>query len=154
MAQEKNNNTADRELFLSRLVNAPVALVWEIWTNPEHIGKWWGPQGFTNTIRSMDFRVGGTWEFTMHGPDGTDYPNKKIFTEIIPRKRIVFDHISVPGHTTTVTFTAQGDKTLLTWYMLFESREQFELAVKTFKADQGLRQNVDKLAAYAENMLQ
>ncbi|MGC4102117.1 SRPBCC family protein [Ferruginibacter sp.] len=146
MAQQ--NNTADRELLLTRLLNAPAELVWKVFTEPEHIKNWWGPNGFTNTIFTMDVQPGGEWELTMHGPDGTDYKNKSVYKEIVPLKKIVYDHVSGPHFTATISFEAQGDKTLLTWHMLFESKEQFEQVVKTFKADEGLKQNIEKLQVY------
>jgi uncharacterized protein YndB with AHSA1/START domain len=145
------SNTKDREISITRTLNAPVELVWETFTNPEHIAQWWGPNGFTNTITKMDLRPGGEWLFVMHGPDGTDYKNNSIFKEIIPHKRIVFDHIA-PNFTTTIEFEAQGDATLLKWYMLFESAELFIQLVKTFKADEGLKQNVEKWQAYVAEM--
>jgi uncharacterized protein YndB with AHSA1/START domain len=145
------NNTKDRELLLTRTHNAPIDLVWEAWTNPQHIAKWWGPNGFTNTITIMDLKPGGQWNLTMHGPDGTDYKNESIFKEVILHKKIVFEHVS-PKFTATITFTAQGEQTHLTWHMLFESVEQFTQVVKTFKADEGLKQNIEKLNAYLANM--
>ncbi|QKJ32223.1 SRPBCC domain-containing protein [Mucilaginibacter mali] len=144
-------NTKDRELKLTRLLDAPVELVWEVWASPEHIANWWGPEGFTNTIHHMDFRPGGDWEFTMHGPDGTDYNNKNTFVEVVENRRVVYEHVSTPKHLTTVTFEAQGDKTVLTWHMLFESREQLEQVVKVFKADVGLKQNVERMNQYLIN---
>ncbi|BAU52430.1 SRPBCC family protein [Mucilaginibacter gotjawali] len=149
---ENNSSTRDRELLLTRTLNAPVELVWEAWTNPEHIANWWGPNGFTNTISKMDFIAGGEWELVMHGPDGTDYKNKSIFTEIIPFKKIVYQHISAPKFTATIQFVAQGEKTLIKWHMLFETAEQFIQVVKTFKADEGLKQNIEKLNVYLEGM--
>ena len=145
------NNTKDRELLLTRTLDAPIDLVWEAWTNPQHIAKWWGPNGFTNTITTMDMKPGGEWILTMHSPDGTDYKNKSIFKEVILHKRIVFDHIA-PNFTATIEFKAQGEQTHLTWHMLFETVEQFIQVVKTFKADDGLKQNVDKLNAYLAEM--
>ena len=145
------NNTKDRELLVTRTLNAPIDLVWEAWTNPEHIAKWWGPNGFTNTITTMDMKPGGEWILTMHGPDGKDYKNKSIFKEVIPQKKIVFDHIA-PNFTATIEFEARGEQTHLTWYMLFETAEQFIQVVKTFKADEGLKQNIDKLNAYLAQM--
>ena len=145
------NNTKDRELLITRTLNAPIDLVWEAWTNPQHIAKWWGPNGFTNTITTMDMKPGGEWILTMHGPDGTDYKNKSIFKEVILHKKIVFDHIA-PNFTATIEFKAQGEQTHLTWHMLFETVEQFIQVVKTFKADDGLKQNVDKLNAYLAEM--
>ena len=146
------SNTKDRELMISRKLNAPVELVWEAWTNPEHIANWWGPNGFTNTISTMDMTVGGEWNLVMHGPDGTDYKNKSIFKEIIPFKRIVYEHVSRPGFIATVDFEDQGDQTLINWHMLFETAEQFIQVVKTFKADQGLKQNIEKLEVYLSGM--
>ena len=68
--EKLKSNTADREIRLSRLLDAPIKLVWEVWTNPEHIAAWWGPNGFTNTISTMDVQEGGEWNLVMHGPDG------------------------------------------------------------------------------------
>ncbi|HEX9513571.1 MAG TPA: SRPBCC family protein [Puia sp.] len=146
--ENKKSNTQDRELFLSRKLNAPVELVWEVWTRPEHIVNWWGPNGFTSTINTMDVRPGGEWDLVMHGPDGTDYKNKSIFKEIIPFKKIVYEHISGPRFIATILFEEQGEQTLTTWHMLFETAEEFIQVVKTFKADEGLKQNVEKLNVY------
>lgn len=147
-AQHTDKDHAGRELIITRLLNAPRALVWEVWTNPEHIKNWWGPDGFTNTIFTMDLQVGGVWDLVMHGPDGTDFKNKSVFTNIIKPERIEFDHISAPKFHVTISFEAQGNKTLLTWHMLFRNTEEFNQTVKVFKADEGLKQNVAKLERY------
>jgi uncharacterized protein YndB with AHSA1/START domain len=144
----KSSDTADRELIITRTLNAPRELVWEVWTNPEHIKNWWGPNGFTNTISTMEVKPGGIWDFVMHGPDGTDHKNKSIYKEIIKPERIVFEHVTGPKFQATVTFTEEGSKTLLTWRMLFETAEEFKQTVKTFKADEGLKQNIEKLERY------
>lgn len=148
--EKKVSNTTDREITMSRLLNAPIDLVWEVWTDPNHIKNWWGPNGFTNTIHSMEMEAGGEWTLTMHGPDGTDYKNKSVFREILPHKKIVYEHLTAPKFLTTINFEAQGEKTLIHWHMLFESKEQFIQVVKTFKADEGLKQNVERLEAYLE----
>src|SRR4029077_6866499 len=101
---EEKNSTSEREISISRLFNAPRELVWEVWTNPDHIKNWWGPNGFTNTIFTMDVQPGGVWDFIMHGPDGTEYKNKNNFKEIKRPEKIIFEHISAPKHVTTVTF--------------------------------------------------
>ena len=142
------SNTQDRELFVTRKLDAPVELVWEVWTKPEHIVNWWGPNGFTNTIHMMDVRPGGEWNLVMHGPDGTDYKNKSIFREIIPFRKIVLEHVSGPRFVATIQFEQLADQTLLSWHMLFESAEEFVQVVKTHKADEGLVQNVEKLVVY------
>ncbi|MEI9959830.1 MAG: SRPBCC domain-containing protein [Limisphaerales bacterium] len=76
-------NTADREIVITREFNVPRELVWEAMTNPKHVVNWWGPRGFSTTIETMDFRVGGEWKHIMHGPDGVNYPNEKVFKEIV-----------------------------------------------------------------------
>jgi uncharacterized protein YndB with AHSA1/START domain len=145
---ETKSKTADRELTVSRLLNAPKELVWELWTNPEHIKHWWGPNGFTNTIYKMDVKNGGEWDFTMHGPDGKNFRNTHTFVELVKYEKIVLRHVTPPHFGMTVTFTSQGNKTLLSITSLFESAEQLREVVKVFKADEGLKQNVDKLEKY------
>jgi PhnB protein len=149
------SNTTDREIRMSRLLNAPIALVWEVWTNPEHIKQWWGPNGFTNTISQMDVKENGEWNLIMHGPDGTDYTNKSIFKfkEVIKHKKIVYEHANSPTFIATILFEERENKTFLNWHMLFENKEQFIQVVKTFKADEGLKQNVDKLDTYLKTKM-
>ncbi len=150
--ENKKSNTADRELLISRQLNAPVELVWEVWTKPGHIVNWWGPNGFTNTINTMEVRPGGEWDLVMHGPDGTDYKNKSIFREVVLHQKLVYEHVSSPRFLATIRFEAQGDQTLITWHMLFETAEEFIRVVKTFKADEGLQQNVEKLGLYLKGL--
>lgn len=150
--QQNESNTADRELRVSRILNAPVELVWEVWTNPDHIKNWWGPNGFTNTIAIMDLRNGGEWELVMHGPDGTDYKNKSVFMEVVAFEKIVYKHFA-PIFTATIKFSKEGHKTKIDWHMLFETKEEFMLVVKAHKADEGLKQNIDKLNNYLETQL-
>ncbi len=147
------NDIKDRELLITRVLNAPIDLVWEAWTKPEHIAKWWGPNGFTNTITTMDMKPGGEWNLVMHGPDGTDYDNQSIFKEIVLHKKIVYQHVSAPYFTSTIEFDAQGEQTHLKWYMVFESKEEFIQVVKTFKADEGLKQNIEKLNQFLAEMI-
>ena len=149
---QKESNTSNRELRISRTLNAPIELVWDVWTDPDHLKQWWGPNGFTNTISKMDVRENGEWNLVMHGPDGKDYMNKSIFKEIVPYKKIVYDHVSGPRFLATIEFQAEGDKTRITWHMLFETTEQFIQTVKTFKADEGLKQNLEKLEQYLTKM--
>ena len=149
MRNEKSN-TVGRELNISRLLNAPIELVWEVWTNPEHIKNWWGPNGFTNTISKMEVEKGGAWDLVMHGPDGTDYENKSVFKEIVKHKRIVYEHISYPRILATIDFESRGDTTFINWHMLFDSREEFIEVVSKHKAFEGLKQNIEKLSEYLQ----
>lgn len=150
--ESEKDSTKDREILLSRTLNAPVELVWEAWTKPEHIARWWGPHGFTNTITIMEVTPGGRWDLIMHGPDGTDYKNRSIFREIIRCKRIVYEHISHPKFTATIDFEERGELTHLTWHALFGAAEEFKQVIRTFKADEGLKENVEKLALYLDGL--
>ena len=147
-----NSDTANRELRITRMLNAPIDLVWEVWTNPEHIANWWGPNGFTNTIHKMDLQEGGEWKLTMHGPDGTNYPNRSIFKEIITLKKIVYEHFN-PHFIATLLFESKGEETLIDWSMLFDTADMREIVIKAHKADEGLKQNVEKLEKYLSNRL-
>src|SRR5258706_1096505 len=84
--------TADREIVISRVISAPRELVFEAFTQVRHLSRWWGPEGFTTTTRSFEFREGGTWDFVMHAPDGTDYQEWIAWTEIVPPERIALLH--------------------------------------------------------------
>ncbi len=74
--------------------------MFEAFTEVRHLSRWWGPEGFTTTTRSFEFRVGGEWDFVMHGPDGTDYPEWITWTDIAPPERIACSTVS-PATTRT-----------------------------------------------------
>jgi len=99
----------------------------------------------------MDFKEGGEWNLTMHSPDGTDYPNKSIYKEIVPLKKIVFEHFN-PHFFTTVLFESKGEETQMDWTMVFDTAEIRETVVKVHKADEGLKQNVEKLEQYLSKL--
>src|SRR5437016_4445107 len=107
--------TADREIVISRRIEAPRELVFEAFTEVAHLSQWWGPQGFTTTTRAFEFRVGGVWVFTMHGPDGIDYPEWISWTEIVPPARIALVHGERHGDpnafTSVLTFEPDGEAT-------------------------------------------
>ena len=139
-----NMAIVNKSINVNTILNAPVELVWQVWTKSEEIAKWWGPDGFTNTIEKMDLVPGGEWRLVMHGPDGKNYNNRSEFREIVPHQKIVFQHYN-PNYLATVTFEQKDDKTILNWNMQFETVELFDTVVKVFKADEGLKQNVEKL---------
>jgi len=137
---------------ITRTFKAPVELLWEVWTDPAHIINWWGPNGFTTTIHKMDFKEEGEWNLTLHAPNGTNYPNKSIYKEIVLLKKIVFEHFN-PHFFTTVLFESKGDETQVDWTMVFDNAEILETVVKVHKADEGLKQNVEKLGEYLLGLL-
>ena len=158
--KESNSGAAmaDREIVTSRLLDAPRELVWEAFTNPNQVALWWGPRGFTTTIHEMDLRVGGKWRHTMHGPDGTDYPNQSVFTEIVKYERIAYSHgggkKGGPGASfeATWTFETQGDKTLMTGRMVFPTAAARDLVVKEYGAVEGARQTLERLEEQLERI--
>jgi uncharacterized protein YndB with AHSA1/START domain len=122
-------NPTERELIITRDIKAPIALVWAAFTEVEHRTKWWGPRGFRTTTHSRDFRVGGDWRFTMHGPDGTDYPNWVRYTAIEPERRLAYTHGTAPD--APVMFHAEngfetvGDRTRVSLRMVAVDDQTF-----------------------------
>jgi len=146
--QEKSS---ERAFAVTRVFDAPRDLVWRMWTDPDHIAQWWGPNGFRNTIFEMDVRPGGVWRFVMHGPDGTDYQNKFVYVDVVEPERIVYDHVTGPLFRATATFAEQDGKTSVTVEMMFETAELRDRVEKEFGAVEGLKQTLvrlgDRLAA-------
>lgn len=144
-------NNTEREMRTVTTFNASAALMWTVWTEPEHLVNWWGPNGFKTTIHQMDFQEGGEWRLTLHGPDGTDFANRSIFKNIEPFKEIVFEHFN-PHFITTVIFEPVDDETIVDWTLLFDTAEMHDIIVKTHKADKGQQENLDKLEAYLKKL--
>jgi uncharacterized protein YndB with AHSA1/START domain len=111
----------ERELVITRIFDAPRRLVFKMWTEPEHLVRWWGPSGFTTISGRMDVRTGGVWSRSMRAPDGRVIRKHGVYREIVMPERLVFtyvtdDPVGNPGPETlvTVTFTDLGGKTRLT----------------------------------------
>jgi uncharacterized protein YndB with AHSA1/START domain len=136
---------ADYEIVSTRVFDAPRDRVFEAFSDPDRLARWWGPTGFTNTIHEFDLRPGGAWRVAMHGPDGTDYHNESVFVEVVRPERVVFQH-QEPVHRfrMTITFDEHGGRTTLTWRMRFDSAEEYA-RVKSFVAEAN-EQNFDRLA--------
>jgi uncharacterized protein YndB with AHSA1/START domain len=117
-------NTAlanEATVTITRVLNAPRALVWAAWTDPKQMAQWWGPRGFTNPVCELDLRVGGRIRIDMRAPDGTVYPMTGTFRDVYVPARLVFmaearDHSgkALLESLTTVTFAEEGGKTRLT----------------------------------------
>jgi len=141
----------DRELVFTRDFDAPPGVVFEAWTNPEHLVKWWGPFGFSTTIEQMEVRPGGEWRLVMRGPDGRDYHNRIVFLEVDRPRLLVYKHEPEAGselvhQQVTVRFEALGMRTRLTMRMVFPSEVERDYVVKTYKADEGGKQTLQRLA--------
>src|SRR5215213_2906549 len=144
--------TADREIVISQVINAPRELVFEAFTEVRHLSRWWGPEGFTTTTRAFEFRVGGAWDFVMHGPDGTDYQEWISWTEITPPERIALRHgdsrDDPNAFESVLTFARDGAATRIEMRTVFPTRELRDEAVEKHHAIEGGRQTLSHLAAY------
>lgn len=146
------STAADREIVISREIDAPRALVFEAFTEVRHLSKWWGPGGFTTTTRAFEFRVHGVWDFTMRGPDGTEYPEWITWTEIVPPERIVMlhgEHSDDPtAFESVLTFKAHGEKTEIEMLSVFPTKELRDEAIEKHGAIEGGQQTLGNLATY------
>ena len=141
------------EIRITRVYDAPVEAVWDAWTDPEQVKHWWGPRGFTLTTHSKDLRPGGHWTYTMHGPDGTDYPNKTIYHEVELHRKLVYDHGGhddrPPMFHVTVLFSESQGQTTMDMTMALATPEAAEETRKFVKKVGGYA-TWDRLAEYLE----
>ena len=129
----------------SREIAAPVENVFAAFNDADRLARWWGPAGFTNTFQTFEFETGGSWVYTMHGPDGKDYPNESVFREIVPEAKIVIDHVILPFYRLVLTFGESDGKTIVTWEQDFENKV-FATKMRDF-LETANEQNLDKLTA-------
>lgn len=142
----------EREIVISRVIDGRRNLVFEAFTGEDHLGRWWGPTGFTITTSQFEFTPGGIWEFVMHGPDGTDYPNSVRFAEITPPERIVLLHgeraDDPNAFTSIITLEDADGGTEVTLRSVFQTKEQRDTAIVEYHAVEGGEQTLGRLAEY------
>jgi uncharacterized protein YndB with AHSA1/START domain len=141
------------ELRITRVYDAPVQVVWDAWTDPAQAAQWWGPRGFTITTHSKDLKPGGIWHYTMHGPDGVDYPNKTKYLEVEKCAKLVYDHGGnderEPMFRVTVLFSESKGKTTMDMCMTLPTPEAAEETAKFVKKAGG-NATWDRLAEYLD----
>ena len=113
------------EIISTRIFEASRDRIFSAFSDPIQLAQWWGPKGFTNTFDEFEFRPGGDWKFTMHGPDGKDYANHTRFIEIVPAERIVYAHVA-PHFQMTIILADAGTGTHMTWCMQLPTAEMCE----------------------------
>jgi uncharacterized protein YndB with AHSA1/START domain len=146
-----------KAIIATRELDAPRDLVWRVWSDPKHLAQWWGPDGFSITTAAFDMRVGGVWQFVMHGPDGRDYDNHVTFDEIVKPSLLHYHHRSAADEPvqfrTTVTFEdLAGGRTRITLYAVFPSAEARDRVVREYGAAKGAEQTLARLADYVARM--
>lgn len=140
-----NDNTEARAFIHTRLIDAPRDQVFSAFSEPARLARWWGPTGFSSTFECFELRPGGLWRFTLHGPDGADYPNESVFSEVSVPQRVVFDHIGGHHFEMSLAFEAQGSKTLVHWRQVFDTVEERERIAPIVR--EANEQNLDRLEA-------
>lgn len=148
-------DTADRELVVSRVIRATPQRIFEAFTDPKQMPQWWGPTGFTTTMHAMDVRVGGESRYTMHGPDGKDWPNRARYTEVVPGERLSYwlddgDDAKEKHMHATVTFTPEEGGTRVTIRMIVATAAIRETLIREVNALEGGKQTLGRLAAWVE----
>lgn len=145
--------TKSNELKIMRVYDAPLKAVWDAWTDPKQAAQWWGPRGFTITTHSKNLRKGGHWKYTMHGPDGVDYPNMTQYLEVEDQAKLVYDHggndDQPPMFRVTVLFSEKNGKTTMDMTMTLPTPEAAEEARKFIRKANGYS-TWDRLAEYLE----
>jgi uncharacterized protein YndB with AHSA1/START domain len=133
----------ERSHTTQRSIDAPISDVFRAFSDPGKLSRWWGPEGFTNSFSEFELREGGYWRFTMHGPDGADYPNESRFIEVVPNNRVVIEHLLGHHFILTISFIADGGSTIVNWRQVFDSIEHYQ-GISNF-VSQANEQNLDRL---------
>lgn len=154
---EKYNTFKQEENILihTRILDAPRELVWEVWTNPEHIKEWFGPNGFSLTTKSMNVKPGKIWDFIMHGM-GRDWINKIEYLEVKKPSLLSYKHSGESGDhsfTVLILFAEVEGKTLLTMKSIFESKEIIEELNRKVNAIEGGKQTLNRLENYLKKLV-
>lgn len=152
MVTEIFSTTRECEIVSSRIVNAQIEVVYNAWTDPEHLKKWWGPAGFTNTFQEFDLRVGGKWNFIMHGPDKRNYLYEYEFIKIEKPSLIAWKRFSKPLFNAVTSFEdVSNKKTKIVFIHIFTNEEECS-KVSVFAEDKN-EENFDRLEAELTKMI-
>lgn len=143
--------TSDRESVHARLIDAPRERVFRAIAQPELLSRWWGPEGFTSTFEAFEFRPDGPWRLVLHGPDGSNYPNRNVFREIVVPERVVVEHLADIHHFfLTITLEPDGERTRVGWQQVFDTAQHLrDIHPLVSKANE---QNLDRLAAVVREL--
>lgn len=149
--QQVNEVAAERTITITRVVKAPRQLAWEACTRPEHLDRWWGPNGFTTRTLAHELRVGGQWKYTMTAADGTVFPNLITYTSITALEQLVYDHGNWNDRRMfqgSLSFTDVEGGTLIALHTIFPSKQARDLVVEQHGAIEGGHQTLAHLDEY------
>ncbi|GAB3245280.1 SRPBCC family protein [Chitinimonas naiadis] len=141
-----NDHTPNPNILQTeRILPYPPDAIYAAFADPDRLATWWGPNGFTNTFDVFDFKVGGNWQFTMHGPDGANYWNESVFRELEPGSKFVIQHLSAPHFTLSVSLLPDDEGTRILWIQAFEDPKV--VAAIRHIVEPANEQNLDRLHA-------
>ncbi|MGG9971826.1 SRPBCC family protein [Ferruginibacter sp. SUN002] len=147
----ESSQTENHTIVTTRILNAPIKIVYKAWADPVHLAAWWGPKGFTNTFHEFDLKPGGKWIFTMHGPDKGNYQNECEFTKIIPQQFISWKRHSHPLFNIEISFEKISDvETKVIFKMVFDDPVLYNKVI-SFIPDKN-EENFDRLEEELKKM--
>lgn len=144
------HSPANLEIAITRTFRATPERLFDAFTDPAKLAKWWGPEGWQTTTEAFELRAGGAWRHTMRGPAGEAFPNEDRFVEVDRPRRLVIEHVSAPRHRKTITFEPEAGGTRLTFHMTFPDADAYRVATETFGAKDGLKETVSRLADFVD----
>ncbi|GHO56201.1 SRPBCC domain-containing protein [Ktedonobacter robiniae] len=156
-----SSRAGEQEFTVERQFAAPRALVFQVFTQPEHLKRWWAPQPYTVPTCTIDLRPGGIWHYAMRSPEGQEHWSRSVYSEIIPPEKLVYtstfadEHANpiegIPEHLTTIIFTEEGGKTRVTAHVQFENVEALKVALD-MGMQQGMNMTWDYLVEYVQTI--
>ena len=151
----------EKELVVERQFSAPRTLMFQVFTQPEHLKRWWAPQPFTVPVCTIDLRPGGIWHYCMRSPEGQDHWARSVYREIVPPEKLVYTSTfadeyanpieGIPEHLTTVIFTEEGGKTRVAAHIQFTNAAALKVAVGMGML-QGMNMTWDHLIEYVQEL--
>ena len=143
---------SDREIVMTRVFDAPRDLVFEAWTNPEHVRHWWGPRSSNMLVCEAEVRPGGSWRYVSTATDGAEVPFKGVYREVTPPERLVYTEMydvepfnSGEPAVNTVTFTEEDGRTLVSVITVYPTKEVRDFVLGT-GMESGAAESYDRLA--------
>ena len=151
----------EQEIVMERQFNAPRTLMFQVFTQPEHLKRWWAPPPYTLPVCTINLRPGGIWHYCMRSPEGQDHWARSVYHEIAPPEKLIYtstfadEHANpiegIPEHLTTVLFTEEASKTQVAARIQFANAAALKVAVDMGMV-QGMSMTWDYLVGYMQEL--
>jgi uncharacterized protein YndB with AHSA1/START domain len=156
-----NPNIGDQEIVMERQFRAPQTLMFQVFTESEHLMRWWVPQPYTLPVCTVDLRPGGIWHYCLRSPEGQVQCARSVYREVVPPEKLVYTTTfadeyanpieGMPEHLTTLIFTEEAGKTKVTARVQFSSAEALKVAID-LGMPHGMRMTWDYLIEYVQEL--